>query len=386
MNQEPAPSQLDHVVMAVFFSRGMSLETWRRAGILEREMALYRQLEQRVARLYFVTYGRSDDQTNCPDLGTIEVLPNRWLLPPNLYSVLAPWLHRSSLRNVSIHKTNQVNGGWTALLARTLIGGKLLVRCGFVWSDFVARLGAGALRRWISTRIERLLFRAADAIIVASPADARQIEGRHGPLLASVTTVGNYVDLDQFRSLPDVLRQAGRLTFVGRLEDQKNPMSLLDALVGLDCVRLTVVGDGPLRPILEAQARRLNLDVEFRGIVDHTTLPVLLNRSEAFVLPSKYEGTPKALLEAMACGVPVIAARSPGITDVVTHNQNGYLCGVSSQEIGEAIRTVLFDSALRERLSREGVRYVTDHHALATAVEQETSIITHLCPTGEDSG
>ena len=379
-------SAAEHVGMAVFFSRGMSLEAWSHAGILEREMALYRQLSAKMGRVCFVTYGGENDKDYCPHLCSIEVLPNRWSLPANVYSILAPWLHRASLRNVSIYKTNQINGGWTALVARTLLGGKLLVRCGYVWSEFVVRLGAGAVRRTVSTKIERLLFNAADEIIVSSEADARQIEQQHGPALSTITTICNYVDLDRFRPKPSVTKQRGALIFVGRLEDQKNPSSLLDALVGLDHVQLMIVGDGSLRVTLEKQASRLNLDVKFLGTIDNGKLPELLNRCEAFVFPSRYEGTPKALLEAMACGVPVIAARSPGITEVVTHDQTGYLCGISALEIRAAISTVLKDPALRDRLGRDGARYVKDHHALMTAVDQELTIVTRLCPAVEAYG
>ena len=121
--------------------------------------------------------------------------------------------------------------------------------------------------------------------------------------------------------------------------------------------------------------------------IQHPTLAAeLLNRCEAFVFPSRYEGTPKALLEAMACGVPVIAARSPGITEVVTHDQTGYLCGISALEIRAAISTVLKDPALRDRLGRDGARYVKDHHALMTAVDQELTIVTRLCPAVEAYG
>ena len=100
-------------------------------------------------------------------------------------------------------------------------------------------------------------------------------------------------------------------------------------------------------------------------------------------MPSAYEGTPKALLEAMACGVPVIATKSPGITGVLTHNQNGYLCGLSTQDIRAAIQLVLGDSILRERLGQEGIRYVRKHHSLREAVEREVAIIGKLCSSAE---
>ena len=99
------------VGMAVFFTRGMSIEAWAKAGLLEREMALYRRLSKQIGRICFVTYGDSDDRRYCEDLASIEILSNRWSLPSNVYSVLAPWLHRSALKEITIFKTNQINGG-----------------------------------------------------------------------------------------------------------------------------------------------------------------------------------------------------------------------------------------------------------------------------------
>ena len=374
-------SSVNNMGVAVFFTRGMSIEEWNKVGLLEREMAFYRRLSKKVGRICFVTYGDSDDSRYCDDLASIEILSNRWSLPTNVYSVLAPWLHRSALREMSIFKTNQINGGWCALIARAVFGGKLLVRCGYIWSVFVERLGAGHVRRWLSKRLERIVLKSADAIIVSSQEDAYEIEKRHLLKAESITTIGNYVDIDRFRPSQVVTRQRGRLVFVGRLEEQKNPIALLNALVGLDDIHLTVVGDGALRSLLEDEVHRLTLSVDFLGTVAHERLPDLLVQNEALVMPSLYEGTPKVLLEAMACGVPVIATRSPGITGIVTHNRNGYLCGLSVEEIGGAIQTVLGDSILRERLGQEGVRYIRKHHSLRAAVEQELRIVERLCRT-----
>jgi len=365
--------------VAVFFTRGMSIEEWNKAGLLEREMAFYRRLSKKVGRICFVTYGDSDDGRYCDDLASIEILSNRWSLPSNVYSVLAPWLHRSALREMSIFKTNQINGGWCALIARAVFGGKLLVRCGYIWSVFVERLGAGHVRRWLSKRLERIVLKSADAIIVSSQEDAYEIEKRHLLKAESITTIGNYVDIDRFRPSQVVTRQRGRLVFVGRLEEQKNPIALLNALVGLDDIHLTVVGDGALRPLLEDEVHRLNLSVDFLGTVSHERLPDLLVQNEALVMPSLYEGTPKVLLEAMACGVPVIATKSLGITGVLTHDRNGYLCGLSVEEIRAAIQAVLGDPILRERLGQAGIRYVNKHHSLREAVQQELRIIEKLC-------
>ena len=90
------------IKLVVFFSRGMSLDGWRQAGILEREMALYRALRPHLEHLAFVTYGGADDLRLLGQASGVEVLVNRWSLPANLYSVLAPYLHRRTLSRATV--------------------------------------------------------------------------------------------------------------------------------------------------------------------------------------------------------------------------------------------------------------------------------------------
>ena len=168
------------------------------------------------------------------------------------------------------------------------------------------------------------------------------------------------------------------MCFVGRLDTQKNLESLLDALRGLPDVRLTVVGEGPLRSALEARARAHGVHAEFIGRVAHSDLPTVLNRSEVFVLPSHYEGNPKALVEAMACGLPVIGARSPGIKEIVIHGETGFLCGTSPAEIRSAVLEVSNDPALRERIRQGGLQYVQQSCSLTFAAERERAVLASI--------
>ncbi len=113
------------------------------------------------------------------------------------------------------------------------------------------------------------------------------------------------------------------IVFVGRLVAQKNVESLIDAMQGFDS-ELTIVGDGPLRADLERRAAGLR--VTFAGVVPNENLPGLLNRHELFVLPSRYEGMPKVLLEAMACGLACVATDIPGNRDLIVDGESGLLC------------------------------------------------------------
>jgi glycosyltransferase involved in cell wall biosynthesis len=364
--------------VVVFFSRGMSLGGWRRAGILDRELALYRALLPELQHLAFLTYGGAADLDLAASLPGVEVLPNRWGLPSNLYSLLAPFLHRRALAAATIFKTNQLNGAWCAVIARRLFRKKLVVRCGFLWSDFVARLHAGTWREAAARRLEQQACRAADAVVVAADADRRRIVDRYGIEPRRVHVMPNYVDTEAFRPMPEVARAAAGLIFVGRLDDQKNVMALIEAVAALPGITLTLIGDGPLRPQLEAEASRRGVGATFLGTRPHAELPALLNRSAAFVLPSHYEGNPKALVEAMACGLPVIGTRVPGIREILVHGETGYLCGPSAGEIRKALQDVLGNAALRERMSAGAVAYARDTCSIQAAVRRELELLRSL--------
>jgi glycosyltransferase involved in cell wall biosynthesis len=216
----------------------------------------------------------------------------------------------------------------------------------------------------VARRLERQAFRAADAVIVAAEADRRTIIDRYGLEPGPLHVIPNYVDTAVFRPMPEVTRDPGRITFIGRLDVQKNLSALLEAVEGLPGVELTVVGAGPLREPVHAAARRGSASVTFLGTRPHMELPALLNRSAVFVLPSLYEGNPKALIEAMACGVPVIGTRVPGIQELLVHRETGYLCGT--------------DAALRARIGSGAVAYVREHCSLDAAVDRELAILRSL--------
>jgi glycosyltransferase involved in cell wall biosynthesis len=133
-----------------------------------------------------------------------------------------------------------------------------------------------------------------------------------------------------------------RLLFVGRLVYQKGGDILLDALAKIKDHdwELSVVGDGPRRPDWENQADKLGLGdrVHFQGWLDKADLLVQYQKANIFVLPSRHEGMPNVVLEAMGCGLPVIATRIAGSEDLVLDGNTGYLINPDSpHELSEAL-------------------------------------------------
>jgi glycosyltransferase involved in cell wall biosynthesis len=167
-----------------------------------------------------------------------------------------------------------------------------------------------------------------------------------------------------------IASRASRILFVGRLVPRKGVTYLLGALAELpQTASLTIIGDGPERAALEAQAIALALGdrVTFRGWVSNDALRESYLDTSIFVLPAVVdergdtEGLGVVLLEAMSFGIPVVASAVGGITDVVVHEETGLLVPPNdARALAAAITRLATDTALAERLGRAGEARVRD--------------------------
>jgi glycosyltransferase involved in cell wall biosynthesis len=184
----------------------------------------------------------------------------------------------------------------------------------------------------------------------------------------------NYVDTELFKPTSE-MTPGSRLVFVGRLAPQKNPHLLVEAarVTGLP---LDIVGGGHLL----AQTRRLaeGLPVTFYGNQPHIRLPDLIRGALCFLFPSSYEGHPKALLEAMACGLPVVAADRPGIREMIRHGETGLLVEPETASIAAAIRRLQSDSDLCRQLGAQARAFIEAHFSLEGILEAEIALYQKL--------
>jgi glycosyltransferase involved in cell wall biosynthesis len=172
--------------------------------------------------------------------------------------------------------------------------------------------------------IDRTLRHWTDEYIANSKDVAEFVVDAHGVSDNRVSVIRNGVDRDIF--FPDSRSQTrdgpARLGVVGRLIPEKGLDLLLAAMPRIVAARpvvLTVVGDGPERAALERKA--LGLPVVFAGYIStQSEIASFLRSIDVFVMPSRCEGLPNALLEALACGIPVVATDVPGMAEAAAGN------------------------------------------------------------------
>jgi glycosyltransferase involved in cell wall biosynthesis len=165
--------------------------------------------------------------------------------------------------------------------------------------------------------------------------------------------------------------------YVGRLSVEKGLHLLLPALAraGAEKQALVIVGDGDQRAVLEAQCAALGISERVRFVGFQSDPSSWYDVMDAFVLPSLTEGTPLALLEAMAARLPVVATAVGGVPSIVTDDVNGVLVPASSTEaLAAALDGVAGDAVRRARLADEAQRSVRASYDVASWIDRTRAI------------
>jgi glycosyltransferase involved in cell wall biosynthesis len=242
--------------------------------------------------------------------------------------------------------------------------------------------------------IERWLARGTDRLVTVSPRLRAQLlaMGIGRPDQVEVVPLG--LDLGRFRrglgaSAPALRASLGLapgtplLGSVGRLVPIKDHPTLFRAVAQLEsdgeAAHLVVVGDGEDRPALAQLAQALGVSARVHFLGWRADLETILNELDVVICSSRNEGTPVALIEAMAAGVAVLSTEVGGVADLVTHGETGWLVppGDPSAMAG-AIRHLLAEPSLRARLAAAGRRVALDRHDVTRLIARIERLYTGL--------
>ncbi len=183
------------------------------------------------------------------------------------------------------------------------------------------------------------------------------------------------------------------LCTVSRLEKEKNIKFILKGLKQLkekagDCFRLLILGEGSLKAELNSLAVQLGLgdNIIFCGCIPHDKLQNYYHACDLFLFASQSETQGIVLLEAMAAGLPVIAVRATGVSDVVKEGKNGFMTGLDIDLWEEKIELVLTHPDVKKRMQKEAIKEAKQYCAIqvAKSAEQYYQIVLFKSRAGHE--
>lgn len=316
------------------------------------------------------TLRRRKDRSNVLEMIAFMVVGAIWSLP----------LVRR-LRPAAVITFFGIPCGPIGYVAKKLLGVPYIVslRGGDVPGYLPASLGTYHM---VTAPISRLVWGAAAAVIANSDGLAKLAQSfmRDRP----VGIINNGVDTATFS--PRASATTGdpvRIVTVGRLHYQKGIDILLQGFARLpiavrNLCELSIVGDGPDKPRLVKLAQDLVIasNVRFLGWVDRHDLPDIYRSADIFAFPSRDEGMPNAVLEAMASGLPVIATPVSGIAELVSPDETGLIVPVDDdQALAVALEQLIKNADQRARWGHSARLKVEQHFSWSATAQAYLALV-----------
>lgn len=358
----------------LFFTYGISLKDWENSGLLDREIEFYRE-QNKINNISFtfVTYG-DDKDLEVLSIPYIRVIPIYGLIKKNknkfyrmLKSFYVPFILSKEIRNSNILKTNQLNGSWVALISKFLYKKPLIVRTGYDLYEF-SKMNKKSLVvltfHYILTRIS--LF-YSNIYLVTSKVDLNRLKEISMKHTNKVVLRPNWVKVNITKDFSE--RYTNKIISVGRLEKQKDYGFLIEGLKKTN-YQVDIFGEGTLKNELMSLSKANSLELQINKPVSNKALLKVLNNYKVFISTSKFEGNPKAILEAMGSGCIVVARKSENIKEIISHNVNGFLIN-DENELRKIVNKIMKDEIDYEKISKNAIDFVLNHNSLDKFIMDE---------------
>jgi glycosyltransferase involved in cell wall biosynthesis len=227
----------------------------------------------------------------------------------------------------------------------------------------------------------RWLWHDADALVAVS--NGLRSYARETVPDLPIQVIPNAIDLSSFT--PVMQRETDgpvHLLYVGRFNVFKNVETLVEAvgkLAQMDVgeFELKLVGEGEQRPVLERMVSELGLTrrIHFVGWVARDHIADYYRRADIFVTATTWEGMPNTVLEAMACGLPIVGTQASGLQELVHDGVNGYLVPIKDPDaLAEALARLIDNGYERRRMGRQGRKLAEREFAWEYIAEQYARI------------
>jgi len=240
------------------------------------------------------------------------------------------------------------------------------------------------LVRWLFLAIERFLNRWTDVLVCVSGAD-RNLVLKHKTIPENrIVIIKNGIDIEKFQVNKELVEAEKKklgltdkfvLTSIGRLHPPKDFSTILKALKLIITqnknFRLLIIGDGPLRKLLENEVEEFGLNqcVKFLGFRENT--PILINLSDIIILSSRWEGLPLLPLEAGASKKSIIISNIEGVKETIINGETGFLFKpASARDLADKVLNLYYSEKLRKKMGENGYRFVSENFSKERMIKE----------------
>lgn len=226
------------------------------------------------------------------------------------------------------------------IIAR-ILGKKLIVITGGTISECLRNVSYNYIfiRLAVLTTIllENIIYIFADRIVIFSDLELHKKIGLKFHKRKLVSDGARYVDINNFNQERELDLRSKKIGFIGRFAEEKGIQNFLKSIeiiskINDNDIKYLIIGGGPLAPIVEQAASRYPNTIELIGFASHQDISIYLNDLKLLVIPSYTEGLPNIMLEAMACGTPVLATPVGAIPDILIDGETGFIMDDNSPE------------------------------------------------------
>jgi glycosyltransferase involved in cell wall biosynthesis len=363
------------VKLKYFLTLGNSLSDWHQNGTLKRELKLLNALSASYSEIECISYGGFLDKLFTKDYEKIEFKFRRYFENYDIYiqSILQN-LVRSE--EIDVIRTNQFYGADKIMRNLKILKMKkirFVLRMGYLPSDNI--FFEQSLNQFEKImNIEKICSEQADVVVVTSERIKSKLLERKIQK-DKIEVIPNYVDCKLF--VPAEVNNTNfTVGYIGRLAKEKNLVRLLYSLKGVDC-DVIFIGKGPMKAELMKIANEESINLRIYSRVPNENLSTYISRFDIFILNSEYEGNPKSLIEAMACGKIVIGNNAQGINDIIDHLENGIIVNNSS-ELRDYVIQIKKNRVTFNNLGINAREYIVKNYSFERIMKLELNLVNKL--------
>ena len=353
--------------LGIFLAVGDSFSNMEKRGQDVRFKKFYiNQFSNNFEKVYIFSYA-DEKVSGLPE--NVIIIPNKYRLHRFIYSLLLPFLNTGIITKCDIFRAYHLFGTPPAILGRIFFGKRFVFNYAYNYRKF-AILERKFFQSFLFLLLDLPAIFFASKIFVAIKSLLGKIPKDKQIYLPNGVDINFFHPAKKNNEIPVVLS-------VGRLERQKNFQNLIKSMENLDA-GLKIVGFGPLKEELLDIARDKSVNLKITEKVENTKMPKIYNGADIFVLSSLIEGSPKVLLEAMACGLPVVATDVEGTEDVIIDGHNALASKPTATDLHPKIEFLLKNPNTALKISREARKTIIENFNLDTLLKKEIREIKNL--------